>query len=80
MAKDSSCAICNAERPDFQGVCTECDGCFGDHCDCVVCAHDKPRADECVFCQRVAPQLLDALVQADDIDADLRWLMGDSNV
>lgn len=80
MSQDPNCAVCNAERPNLVGICVECDGCMRLHCQCDPCQHDKPRADECVFCQRVATPLLDALVQADDIDADLRWLMGDSNV
>jgi hypothetical protein len=35
----------------------------------------------CGFCERdEMPHLFEAVVQADDIDADLRWLMGEPNV
>lgn len=54
-----------------------------EHCQCDPCQHDKARIDECVFCERnatVVESLLDAVVRADDIEADLRWLMGESNV
>jgi hypothetical protein len=76
MARDSECVICNASRPDLVGICVECDGCFGAHCDCPVCQHGKTRTDDCVFCGREVSPLLEALVQADDIESDLQWLVG----
>ena len=83
MPRDPECIVCHAGRPNLQAICTECDGCMVEHCQCDPCQHDKARIDECVFCERnatVVESLLDAVVRADDIEADLRWLMGESNV
>ena len=46
--KSSDCDFCAL----VQGVCTDCDGCFGEHCQCDPCQHGKKRAEECVFCGR----------------------------
>jgi hypothetical protein len=48
MARDPNCDFCL----EVQGVCTECDGCFGEHCQCDPCAHNKFRDEACVFCVR----------------------------
>ena len=81
MPQHPTCAECNAGRPTLQGVCTDCDGCMRLHCECDPCQHGKARAAMCVFCERdEMPHLFEAVVQADDIDADLRWLMGEQNV
>jgi hypothetical protein len=80
MPQHPTCAECNAGRPNLQGICTLCDGCMRLHCGCDPCQHGKAQAEECVFCERAVVPLLDALVQADDVDADLRWLMGEQNV
>lgn len=45
-----ACDFCQ----EASGVCTECGGCFGEHCACDPCQHGKARADECVFCSREA--------------------------
>lgn len=47
--KDPNCDFCNA----VQGICTECNACFSEHCDCDPCQHGKPRDVECVFCGRM---------------------------
>lgn len=75
MSQDPNCAVCNAGRPYLVGICTECGGCFGNHCDCFVCQHGQQRTEHCVFCGRDVGPLLDAVVLADDIESDLRWLM-----
>ena len=46
--KDPTCDYCS----EVYGVCTECAGCFGEHCQCDPCQHGKARVEECVFCQR----------------------------
>lgn len=79
MPQHPTCVECNAGRPEFQGVCTDCDGCMRLHCQCDPCQHGKARLEECVFCQRGTMALLDAIVIEDDIAADLHWLMGASN-
>lgn len=76
MSQHPTCPECNAGRPDLQGICTECDGCFRLHCDCTHCAHGKSRVDDCVFCARCSTPLLEMLIQAADIESDLRWLVG----
>ena len=48
MPKNPECDFCK----EVSGVCTECDGCFGEHCQCDPCAHGKNRAEDCVFCGR----------------------------
>jgi hypothetical protein len=35
------------------GCCTECHGCFGEHCECDPCAHGQARNQNCVFCGRL---------------------------
>ena len=76
MGQHPTCAVCNAGRPDLQGICVECDGCFHEHCQCPVCQHGKTRLEDCVFCDRQTLPPVDAIVQADDIESDLRWLVG----
>lgn len=76
MPQNPNCGVCNAERPNLQGICTECDGCFVDHCQCDPCQHGRARSEQCCFCERGMVPLLDAVVTADDIESDLRWLMG----
>lgn len=46
--KDQNCDFCN----HVSGVCTECEGCFGEHCQCDPCAHGRMRSEPCVFCVR----------------------------
>lgn len=75
MPQDSNCVVCNAQRPNLVGICTECEGCMAEHCDCPICQHGKARVEACFFCGRGNVALFSAVVQADDIDADLEWLM-----
>lgn len=72
--KDPNCDFCLAVR----GVCTDCEGCFGGHCQCDPCQHGKARAEECVFCSRGFVPLTDAMVKAepDNVQAALDWLLG----
>ena len=71
----------NIER-DFclgvQGICTECDGCFGEHCDCAVCAHGKKREEDCVFCGRGFEPLIENMTQAESMQTEVDWLFGDT--
>jgi len=46
--KTPDCDFCSL----VSGICVECGGCFGEHCQCDPCQHGKARADECVFCGR----------------------------
>lgn len=46
--KNLECDFCQADY----GMCTECGGCFGEHCYCSPCAHGKLRTEDCVFCSR----------------------------
>lgn len=78
MPQHPTCVVCNATRPNLQGICSECEGCMATHCQCNPCSHGQERIAGCVFCNREPKSLLDAVVQADDIEADLRWLMGPS--
>lgn len=76
MSQDPTCAYCQAGCLDLQGICTECDGCMRLHCQCDPCQHGKTREEACFFCGRGNVALFSAVVQADDIDGDLRWLVG----
>jgi len=87
MARDLNCEFCNAtHRMITWGVCTECEACFGEHCECDPCAHGKARSEECVFCVRgpgfgrgiELPPLADVMVQEaveNQMQADIDWLM-----
>lgn len=60
--------------------CTECQGCFGEHCTCDPCQHGKARSDECVFCRRgFQRSLADVLVENARIQSSLDWLMLDEH-
>jgi hypothetical protein len=48
MARDPNCDFCLGAY----GICTECEGCMFDHCECDPCAHGKARIEECIFCDR----------------------------
>ena len=78
MPRDLNCDFCNAGAPNLQGLCVDCDGCFGEHCTCDPCQHDKPRTEECVFCGRGFTPLVDVLMQQHDkeLDEAMEWLMG----
>jgi len=52
-----SCDFCQAGY----GVCTECGGCFGEHCQCDPCQHGKARKDECTFCGREKEQTVEEI-------------------
>ncbi len=76
MARDLQCDYCL----EVQGICTECGGCFGEHCDCEICQHGKARAEECVFCGRgFGITLIDSMVQSEDVDIqkDIAHLLGE---
>jgi len=79
MPQHPTCPRCNAGRPDLRGICTDCDGCMSEHCQCDPCQHGKSQEEECVFCLRWS-SVIDVMVRHDDIDADLRWLTGGSDV
>ena len=81
MPRDSECIVCNAGRPNLQAICTDCDGCMVEHCQCDPCQHGKTRAEECVFCQRgFALPLSDVMVMRDNVEDDINWLLGEQNV
>lgn len=73
--RDPACDFC----AEAVGICTECSGCFGGHCQCDPCQHGRRRDQQCVFCVRGFTSLIDAAVQAepDDIQKSLDWLMSD---
>ena len=75
--RDPNCDRCNAVR-DLQGICTDCGGCFGQHCQCNPCAHGKARSEDCIFCGRGYRPLVNAMVESepDEIQQDLEWLFG----
>ena len=76
MSGDPTCDFCMAGPPNLRGICTECDGCFGEHCRCDPCQHGKTRTEECVFCGRGFKPLIEVLPSQDKIEADLLWLLG----
>ena len=80
MARDPNCDFCTAGAPNLQGICTDCDGCLGEHCQCDPCQHDKKRSEECVFCGRGYTPLVDSLPLRDNIEDDIKWLFGGSDV
>lgn len=78
MPRDPQCDFCTAGAPNLVGICTDCDGCFGEHCKCDPCQHGKKRTDECVFCGRgYAPDLVGEMMVRDNLDDDIKWLFGD---
>ena len=76
--KDANCEFCNAGAPNLQGICTDCDSCFGEHCQCDPCQHGKARSEECVFCGRGFKPLVEAIVETEDekLKRNLLWLQG----
>ena len=81
MPQDPNCVVCNAVRPNLCGICTDCEGCFGEHCQCDPCAHGKTRDEECGFCMRgFALSLSDVMVMRDNMADDIEWLTGGLNV
>jgi hypothetical protein len=46
--KNLNCDYCLG----VQGICTECQACFYDHCKCDPCAHNKTQEEDCIFCLR----------------------------
>ena len=75
--RDPNCDRCNAVR-DLQGICTDCNGCFNQHCQCNPCAHGKDRSEDCIFCGRGYRPLVSAMVDSESasIQRDLEWLFG----
>lgn len=70
--RDEACEDCLG----VQGVCVDCNACFGQHCECDPCQHGKPRDVECVFCGRGCEALVDVMVQHEDdrLQSSLDWL------
>ena len=75
MPRDPNCAVCNAGRPNLRGICTDCNGCMIEHCQCDPCQHNKKRSEECVFCERFFA-LIDLLPLRDNTEDDIKWLFG----
>jgi hypothetical protein len=73
MPQHPACGACNAGKPDLQGICTDCDGCMSQHCQCDPCQHGKARSEECVFCERPSA-LADVMVNTDALQDDIDWL------
>jgi hypothetical protein len=78
MSRDPNCDFCLG----VQGICTECDACFGEHCQCDPCAHGNKREEACVFCGRGfygrGIDFVDSMTKSEsvDIQKDIEWLMG----